>query len=672
MIDCEEPRPIPGGDYTDEQWHFCDKRDECLRMPNIQYIDWATPTVFSWEPNTDCRKYWGAPLEKTSLTKINENGTSPCLARVDAAHPCPNPRRSWCVLKVDQLEEDRRTNQRHNQDPNSTSQWPSQDDALGNLYEDCKDHQTRLICHVSNPGYTYCYCNTCPERKILWLRHQVWTLERSTPAWNGDGWGHTKTCPDEISQPNFLSEPSDEHWVNQQGISICWKPSQSDAYLTDWPLERKSIDPTDRSNWPLSDNLMGTDWEQCYFPAGLIEDVVTPDNYPTEYTPGYNPAMCSDLMQWPEHYCQFMLDEQTKLQQNAEPYNSLEDFGVMEWQDYQALPIGFRTSPGHQLDCPVGACPDKLGAVPDHVGHRGSTDSPDWHEIQWPHDSLSAPHGDARVPDRLPDVFDWENQDCTELYSGDSIPWDYVQWVHPDPRALEFIYPDSDMIGTPIDLSKYQPSIATVFRMVKAWYACGPRSPQYPGGTRESTFFQGIVNRCRPIQDGGYKGEWQDCYGIWYDPIDALKHQSNTQIVLLDREGYTSTPQWFNYLFDREDYEGAPKDCWNGSDFVPLIYVLSWKMNIYGDLQYVDEIPDSFYLYDFWNTVCYGFNPLILLIYTWGVEKHERDKDGTNILDFERHNNIYDWQELIYTREDNVSWQRRIFKGWDEVHTRDL
>nr|ACT64162.1 beta-galactosidase [uncultured bacterium] len=628
MINEDLPDIWYGGDYNPEQWEE-EVWDEDIRMFDLAGIDVATLNVFSWALNQPDEETYDFTWLDEQIDRLYENGIYTCLATSTAAHPAWMADDYPDVLRVDYQGRDEAFGGRHNSCPNSPTYDEYAEEMADELGETYKDHPGVLIWHVSNEYGGYCYCDNCAASFEDWLQQWYGTLQNVNDAWNTRFWGHTFYDWDEIVPPNALSEEWEGDSTNFQGISLDYRIFQSDSLLECSDLEEDALEDH-TPNLPVTTNLMGTYKELDYFDWGDEMDVVSWDNYPAYDTPVSFTAMAHDLMCGLDSGQPFMLMEQTPSQQNWQPYNSLDEPGVMELWSYQAVADGADTVMFFQLEESVGACECYHGAVIEHVGHENTDQNDETAALHDELGNLSYALLDARVQAEVAIVFDWENRWATELSSGPSAGLDYVYEVHNYYAALFDENIPVDMIGVDEDLSKYEIVIAPVLYMVKSGYADPCDEFVQNGGTFFTTFFSGIVNEHDLVTLGGYPGETEDLLGIWVEEIDALPPEEKNQIVITNDTGSLTGPLECELLFDIIHSEGADVLAEYGSDFYAGTPVIT--RHAYGatDAYYVGTCPDQAFLTDFQDTVCGEKEIAPLLNVPKGVEVTERRKDGAS------------------------------------------
>jgi beta-galactosidase len=625
-----------GGDYNPDQWPE-DEWPRDVELMKELHVNAATLPVFSWaklQPAED--RYDFAWLDR-AIEGLSAAGIGVVLATPTAAQPAWMSRAYPEMLPVDSWGHRRRHGGRTQFCPNNPDYRRLSAGVAAAMAERYAGRPEILLWHVNNEYGTSCYCDTCRDAFVDWLKARYGSLEAVNAAWYTGFWGHDLLSWDDVVVPSNLSDMLPGRlWgrdgTAMQAIALDYRRFMSDSMLACYRNEAAEIRRRD-PDAEITTNFWGVAPVIDLFAWGREVDVASWDNYPG---PGDRPediAFRHDLIRGAGRGKPFLLMEQTPNQQNWMDVNALKPPGIMRLWSYQALAHGADSVMFFQVKQSLGACEKWHAAM---IPHAGRLDTRIGRELVGLGDELEGLDGlvGTRTPARVAIVVDWGAWWALEYSSGPSVYARYLELVLPWYRALHRLGIAVDIIPVDASLEGYAVVMAPGLYAVAAEHARSFETFVRAGGTFLTTTLSGLVNETDLVYRGGYPGAFRDMLGLWIEEIDALEPDASRRLDL-DGVAYEAGLVCDLIRTREADVVAAYGDGWYAG--TPAITV-----NTYGDGRawYVGTLPEESLVIDLVRRVTEEAGVAPILVPPLGVEVTRRVGEDREYLFLLNHGSV--------------------------------
>ncbi len=159
----------------------------------------------------------------------------------------------------------------------------------------------------------YCYCESCRQKFITWLKKKYGSLDALNKAWGTVFWSQTYTDWDQIIVPKKSQAAMFSNNGHNPGLNLDYSRFQSDGIAEYCELQSRIL--RRHTDVPITHNVVS---ELCdYYKLGEHIDIATYDNYPASpwksFLGGdsYNPAFSIDIERGIKNKNVWVMEEQS-------------------------------------------------------------------------------------------------------------------------------------------------------------------------------------------------------------------------------------------------------------------------------------------------------------------------------------------------------------------------
>ena len=161
----------------------------------------------------------------------------------------------------------------------------------------------------------YCYCESCRQKFIVWLKKKYGSLDALNKAWGTVFWSQTYTDWDQIIVPKRSQAGKPGNNGHNPALNLDYSRFQSDAIADYCALQCRIIRRWSKA--PITHNVVSELYD--YYKLGEQIDIATYDNYPyLRMTPHpdlseriYNPAFQVDQLRGVKHKNVWIMEEES-------------------------------------------------------------------------------------------------------------------------------------------------------------------------------------------------------------------------------------------------------------------------------------------------------------------------------------------------------------------------
>ncbi|MBB6480401.1 beta-galactosidase [Spirochaeta isovalerica] len=522
-----------GGDYNPEQWPeeywFRD-----MEMLKELKADTLTINVFSWSKIQPAENSWNFDELDRIFDLAEENGMRINLATPTAAQPPWMAKFYPEMQPVDKYGRRRNYGARTQFCPNNRDYRRLSASIAGKLAERYGKRKSLALWHINNEYGTYCYCETCRQEFISWLKEKYKSLENLNDKWYTAFWGHTYHDWDEIQTVSALSELlpgrlGDRDGTTFQAMTIDYHRFMS-ASINSCLKNEADVIRGITPDIPITTNIWGiTPWIDL-FEQGEIIDVASWDSYPSNTEHWSGSSFRHDIVRSIKKGENFIIMEQTPSQQNWQDFNAQKRPGVMRLLSYQTVAHGSEGLLFFQVRQGRGACEKYHAALIPHADRLDTRMGRELKELGGELEKLGDTLLGARVKTDAALVMNWDNWWSVNYSSGPSIDLNYFDILLEYYRVLNSLNISVDIVRPGDDLQGYKMVVAPLLNMVRMSEKENLESYVAAGGYLITTYFSGIVDENDQVYMGGYPGALRNLTGIWVEEVDALYRDQTNQI----------------------------------------------------------------------------------------------------------------------------------------------
>ncbi|MBN2658504.1 MAG: beta-galactosidase [Spirochaetales bacterium] len=582
-----------GGDYNPEQWpeEYWSRDMEMLRELKA---DTLTINVFSWSKIQPAEDSWNFDELDRIFDLAEEQGMRINLATPTAAQPPWMAKYYPEMQPLDKYGNRRNYGARTQFCPNNRDYRRLSASVAGKLAERYGTRKSLALWHINNEYGTYCYCETCRQEFISWLKDKYKSLENLNDKWYTAFWGHTYHDWDEIQTVSALTEllpgrlggrdgttfqamTIDYHRFMSASINGCLK-NEADVI--------RKITP----EIPITTNIWGiTPWIDL-FEQGEIVDVASWDSYPSNAEHWSGSSFRHDIVRSIKKGENFIIMEQTPSQQNWQDFNAQKRPGVMRLLSYQAVAHGSEGLLFFQVRQGRGACEKYHAALIPHADRLDTRMGRELKQLGGELEKLGDTLLDAGVKTEAALLMNWDNWWAVNYSSGPSIDINYFDILQEYYRILNSLNISVDIVRPGDDLSGYKLVVAPLLNMVRESEKENLEDYVSRGGYLVTTFFSGIVDENDQVYMGGYPGALKKLTGIWVEEVDAL-YRGQTNRIETGSGNYDC-----GLICEVIHLEGAEALAYFGEDYYAGMPAVTENRFGKGRVLYLGTQPDREYL----------------------------------------------------------------------------
>ena len=372
----------------------------------------------------------------------------------------------------------------------------------------------------------YCYCESCRQKFIVWLKKKYGSLDALNKAWGTVFWSQTYTDWDQIIVPRksavHRTLGAIECNAHNPGLNLDYARFQSDAIVDYCAIQSRIIRRWSKA--PITHNVVNEKYD--YYKMGDELDILTYDNYPylsmrgapDKNTQIYNPALQIDQLRGVKQKNVWVMEEES----GPCGWNALSDTPrpdqIREWT-YQTMAHGAESIVYFRWRACLFGTEQYWYGILDHDGIPRRRYE-EVKQIGGEMPKVAAYNEGSTVDSEILMVRSFEQQWSHE-FQPHSWEFDYRKYFFSLYCGFSKKHYNLDISSEKIDFSRYKLIVAPAFNLMDETLKAKFEKYVAEGGNLVVTFRSGTKEMDNSMTERTLPGYFKDLAGVEVEEFDA-------------------------------------------------------------------------------------------------------------------------------------------------------